>query len=220
MARVHPSRSWSLPLVLAALILTASSACGETAEPDDTQGAAASVTTTVAGDLSEQCKNAHAGHSAMMWNPTMADEMLDAGCGWPYEPFLVELDGGRDSPDIDVEFTPARYADLWTAISTGSVGVCSVGTDVDGTDLPDEARTGRAFGFDYQLGPQGCPDATPTGSLTVSEYGTEAQRDAAAVALAADGTEVFVVGRWVISLGGDTPGIASALEQLGAVAVD
>ena len=230
---MRPSRSWSLLLALVALVVTAS-ACGDdpdpVAEPDAPATSAAAqgsaptddsdpASGAGAGDQSAECANVHAGHSAMMWNPVMADEMLDAECGWPYEPFLVELDGGSDDPDIDVEFAPSRYGDLWDAISE-QVGVCSTGTDLDGTDLPDEALVGRAFGFDYQLGPPGCPGARPTAALTVSEYGTEAQRDAAANALASSGDlEVLVLGRWVLTLDGDAPGVAPALERLGAMAV-
>jgi len=154
----------------------------------------------------------HAGHQAMMWTAQMADEMLDAGCGWPYDPFLVGLDGGEDDPTLDTPFEPRRYSELWSAISSSGLGLCSVATTLTGQDA------GRAFGFDYRLGEPACPGAVPTGSLEVGEYGTEAQRDAAAHSTArdADAERVYVLGRWVIALHGDGARVARALESLGA----
>jgi hypothetical protein len=160
----------------------------------------------------ESCADVHAGHQAMMWTAQMADEMLDAGCGWPYEPFMVALDGGEDDPALDAPFEARRYSELWAAISRSGLGLCSVATEVDET-----GDDGRAFGFDYRLGAPGGPGALPTGSVVVGEYGTEAQRDAAAHSAAgsADAEGVFVLGRWVIALQGDGAQVAPAIAGLG-----
>lgn len=159
--------------------------------------------------LSAACTEVHSGHSAMMWNPTMADEMLDADCGWPYEPFLVDLDGGTDDEALTAPFQATRYDELWSIISASGVGVCSVGTELDGTEQ------GRAFGFTYLLGAPGCPGARSTGALHVGEFGTEAQRDSAAHSSADHGDETFVLGRWVVTLEGDTADVANGLLELG-----
>ena len=181
---------------------TSTTAADGTEQP----GGAAQEPGVPAGD----CADVHAGHSAMMWNPTMADEMLDADCGWPYEPFLVDLEGGTDDPDLTAPFEATRYSELWSAISSSGIGVCSVGTELEGDGV------GRAFGFTYRVAPPGCPDASPKGAVHVAEFGTEAQRDLAAVTAAADGSETFVLGRWVITLEGDTGTLEAALGDLGA----
>lgn len=151
----------------------------------------------------------------MMWNPVMADEMLDADCGWPHEPFLVDLEGGADDPGLTAAFEAVRYADLWTVISESGLGVCSVSTELEGS--PDEV--GRAYGFRYLVAPPGCPQGEHTGALRVSEYGTEAQRDAAGVLAAAGSEAALVLGRVVIQLDGDAVELAPALETLGAQVV-
>lgn len=196
-------------IVLGVVLLAA---CGS----DDGVSGDGATSTAVADSgpaPSADCVDVHAGHSAMMWNPTMADEMLAAGCGWPYEPFLVDLDGGEDDPELDAPFEPVRYSDLWSAITASDVGVCSVGTIRDGDEV------GRAFGFSYSVGPPGCPGAASSGALLVSEFGTEAQRDAAARDAATSGTTTYVLGRWVLELEGDTAEIDGALDAMGAQAV-
>ena len=203
-------------LCVAALVVLAASCGGSDDDADATSTTAADRTEQPDGSAqgsgvpSGDCANVHAGHSAMMWNPTMADEMLDADCGWPYEPFLVDLDGGEDDPALTAPFEATRYSELWTAISSSGIGVCSVGTELEGDGV------GRAFGFTYRVAPPGCPDAKPTGAVHVAEFGTEAQRDLAAHDAAADGTETYVLGRWVISLDGDTGTLDTALDELGA----
>lgn len=199
---MSPGRPIALVVVLMALLM---SACSGSDTVDDAAGEPASD-----GITGADCENIHAGHSAMMWNPTMADEMIDADCGWPYEPFLVSLEGGEDDPDLTAPFEAQRFDQLWSAISASGVGVCSVGTDLEGDQV------GRAFGFTYRVGPPGCPDATSTGALAVAEFGTEAQRDAAAVEQASTGVDTFVLGRWVVSIDGETASLADSLGELGA----
>ncbi len=144
----------------------------------------------------------------MMWNPTMADEMVDAGCGWPYEPFAVSTEGGEDDPELDAPFEVRRYSELWSTITASGLGVCSVGV------LPDE-RPGMAFGFAYMVGPAGCPGAKSTGTIDVGEFGTEAQRDLAAHVAAENGT-AYVLGRWVVTLDGSATELGDTLVELGA----
>ena len=203
-------------LCVAALVVLAASCGGSDGDADATPTTGAGGTEQPDGSAQEpstasgDCADVHAGHSAMMWNPTMADEMLDADCGWPYEPFLVDLDGGTDDPELTAPFEATRYSELWSAISSSGIGVCSVGTELEGDGV------GRAFGFTYRVAPPGCPDASPTGAVHVAEFGTEAQRDLAAVTAAADGAETFVLGRWVITLEGDTGTLGTELGDLGA----
>lgn len=201
-------RGWHLrtPIGLVAIILVLS-ACGS----GEDEGAA--TTSTSPESLSGDCAQVHAGHAVMMWTPGIADEMVTAGCGWPYEPFLVPLDGGTDDPALDTAFEPRSYDELWTAITQAGFGLCSVGTEPNSPDVTP--TDGRAFGFAYEYAAPGCPGAAPTGTLRVSEYGTEAQRDAAANSHPAD-VEALVLGRWVLLLEGDAGGLGENLERLGA----
>lgn len=162
--------------------------------------------------LSGACAEAHEGHATSMWDPTMADEMVDAGCPWPYEPFVpeeAEGDAPADDPSLDAPFEAHRYAEVWTAISSTDVGVCRIAARTDDA-VPD-----RAFGFAYEVGPGGCPDGRPTGAVVVDEFATEGGRDAAA-RRAADAGPALVLGRWAISLEGDADAVGPELEALGA----
>lgn len=164
-------------------------------------------------DLSGPCGDAHEGHATAMWDPTMADEMTDAGCPWPYEPFVPESvdTGGEGSaaPALDAPFEAHHYADVWTAISDSEVGVCQVAARTDGS-VP-----GRSFGFAYEIAPNGCPDGVAVGVIVVDEFATQADRDAAA-RVTADQWPALVLGRWVIGLEGDAEAVRPALEDLGA----
>ncbi len=196
-----------------ALIGSAGAGCSsenETVTNAVTNTATTSTETTTTS-VNSECEETHAGHSAMMWTPVMADEMTEAGCGWPAEPFLVDLGGGRDDPDLSAPFEPRRYDELWDAITASGLALCTVGTAAKS----DRESPGRAFGFDYQLALPGCPNATPTGLLHVDEFGTEAQRDSAARAADSTGTS-FVLGRWVIRLEGEASAVEPKLLEVGA----
>ena len=167
----------------------------------------------VESGLSGPCASLHGGHNMMMWDPTMADEMAELDCGWPYEPFLVSTDGGAEDPAFDAApFEARRYADLWALTTSAGVGVCAVST------LPDAPADGFVFGFSYAVSEPGCPGAEPAGHLVAREYATRAWRDMAAREVT-DG-EAFVLGRWVVSVAADDPAMAAALEtgliELGA----
>ena len=186
-----------------------SSGDGEASLPGPSSSSVPSgPTTTAASAGGAGCDGVHAGHQMKMWNPTMADEMVDAGCGWPYPPFQLEEAAGADSPDLDAPFEPTHYAELWQRISGSGFGTCAVATDLEG------GEPGALFEFTYRIGPPGCPGAAPTGELIVAEYGTEAQRDAAAV-VAGDGSS-FVLGRWNLRLSGDADQLEPALVAMGA----
>jgi hypothetical protein len=76
------------------------------------------------------------------------------------------------------------------------------------------------FGFDYPLEPNACLDNQPTVTLTVSEYATRAQRDAAAHASSANVN--LVLGRWVLKIDGDDADarrLADALTTIDAQAL-
>jgi hypothetical protein len=166
--------------------------------------------------LASLCDSVHAGHNTMSWNPTMADEMTESGCPWPYEPFLVSAEGGEEESAFDAAPFGARmYAEIWSLLARSDVGVCTVGAL---TEPEDEALV---FGFRYSLAAPGCPEATPVFDVMVREYGTRAQRDAAAMA-STDET-VYVLGRWVLSVSDGQVDAASTigegLAELGAVEV-
>ena len=173
----------------------------ETARPRDSQG--------VSGSLDPACHSLHEGHGAMPWTPTSADEMVEAACGWPYEPYLISTEGGQEDPGIDVVFEPRRYQELSDAISETGLGFCSVNT------LPEEAGDGFVFGFRYEAAEPGCPDFTPTLELTAREYVTRARRDEAANAL--EDPEAIVLGRWVLELGGTDE---ARLDELSDVLIE
>lgn len=156
--------------------------------------------------LSDECADLHSGHNAMMWNPAMADEMLDAGCAWPYDPFIPDPTGAdEDGRFDDVPFEGRPYDELWDAIGETGLGVCSIG-------LLPEPQPGEAFGFRYSLAPPGCPDAVATIEMDVREFATRGDRDAAA----ADDGEL-VLGRWAIAVTPTDPAAdadASALTDV------
>lgn len=202
----RPARArWALVAVAAAV-----GALAVACSADEQAGPSPSTTA-----LEGQCAQVHEGHpvhdggAAMMWTPVMADEMLDADCGWPYEPFDPGTAGGSDDPELDAPFEANRYDDLWQMLGSAGMALCSVGSDA-------EPRDGRAFGFVYQVADPGCPEGTPTGSMQVDEYGTEAQRDAAARAASAEQGDTFVMGRWVLVLDGTARELGDELSARGA----
>lgn len=166
-------------------------------------------------DPNDPCSSVHAGHNLMMWDSTMADEMVDAGCGWPYDPFVVDAEGGEEDPALDAApFEPRHYADIWQAI-TPIAATCAV------IAIPEEPGDGFVFGFRYELATDACDeDGAGDVRLDVREMVTRAHRDATAGADDADA--VLVLGRWVLSVTGDGDGVTAVsgvLEDLGAVVV-
>ncbi len=165
--------------------------------------------------LSGDCAAVHEGHDLMGWNPTMADEMLDSGCGWPYPPFEVDEAGGQADPALDEPFEPRPYADLWDVMSAADLGVCTVAS------LPEEPGDGFVFGFRYEGSEPGCATGTGTIDLVAREHVTRAHRDAAANALT-EGS-VFVLGRWSLQVLTDdqteADRLTAQLTELGALAV-
>ena len=194
----------AIVVVGAAIWFVASGDSSDTATPTDGGGARAP------GDsLDPGCESLHEGHAAMAWNPTSADEMVEADCAWPYEPYLISTEGGQEDPAIDVEFEPRLYQELSESIGEIGLGLCSVNT------LPEEAGDGFVFGFRYDAAEPGCPDFTATVELTAREYVTRAHRDAAANDL--DDPEAIALGRWVLVVEGTDQ---ERIDQLTAQLVD
>ena len=165
---------------------------------------AASDDAAAPSPLSDACTELHSGHNAMSWDPTMADEMVAKGCGWPYEPFLSSSDGATQDAALDAApFEPRLYDEIWQVIGRTGLGVCTV------TGLPDPPAEGFAFGFRYAVAPPGCVGADADVDVDVREYGTRAERDTAA--RQAGASEALVLGRWVITL---EPGDGAIAEDL------
>jgi hypothetical protein len=171
---------------------------------------------TTVPELSGACGEAHAGHNLAMWDPTAADEMLDAGCPWPYPPFDDVGEGGTENPNLGATFEARRYSELWDMLQEARIGLCSVGP------LVDAPGDGFTFGFRYTVRRGGCVETTDTVDLVVREYATRAWRDAQAAALAADGV-TLVLGRWAVQVVGadefTVNRLYEGLVELGAVTV-
>ncbi len=177
---------------------------------DTPAGSAAPPTTLVA----DACSAAHAAHNVAMWDPAMADEMLDAGCPWPYEPFVTAIEGGQENPSLAATFEARRYSELWDALQEAGFGVCAVAA------LPEPPAEGFAFGFRYEVRPDGCEGGEQVADLVVREHVTRAWRDARAAELGAEGP-VLVLGRWTLTAEDATEFAANRLFEtlvaLGAV---
>lgn len=153
-------------------------------------------------------------HAMKMFDPTVADALLDSGCPWPYDSSIA-LEGGQEDPSIAAPFEARRYAEVFEVVTSERFGMCAVSA------LSDERVDGFVFGFGLALRPGGCAEGTATVQVDLREYATRGWRDAAARAAA--GEHVLVLGRWVVTVDGpDTAGaerFAALLEPLGAVRV-
>lgn len=200
-------------LVVPSLLADDDSGSDTATESTDT----VATTTTAAPLLEGTCGEVHAGHNAAMWDPTSADEMLDAGCPWPYAPFEVAVDGGTENPNLGALFEARRYSDLWDALQEATIGVCTV------APLADAPADGFTFGFRYTVQAGGCSAGDDTVDLVVREYVTRAWRDTSAATLAATNAPVVVFGRWALYVEGDddftTNRLFETLVGLGAVTV-
>jgi hypothetical protein len=153
-------------------------------------------------------------HSQMaMWNATLADEMVELECPWPWAPELQGLDGGTEDPSIDAPFEPHLYADVFAAIDAERFGTCEV------RSVPQDESVGLVFGFDIGLHAETCADVTPNVTVSLDEFATRAFRDEAANAT----PDALVLGRWLIQVtGSDADAIGrltGVLEDQGAVTV-
>jgi hypothetical protein len=180
---------------------------GDTTIPGGFDHEGSGITT----DAGPEC-DAIGQHSQMaMWNATLADDMVELDCPWPWDPALQELDGGEADPAIDAEFEPNLYSDVFEMIGDEEFGVCEVRA------VPQDDATGLVFGFDVGLRAETCGEGVPDVALSVFEYADRGFRDQAANAI--DGS--LVLGRWVVQVAGDdTDGVerlTAALEDTGAV---
>jgi hypothetical protein len=154
------------------------------------------------GDALPGCDQQQMHATMMMFNPSMADELLTGTCPWPYDATIVTA-GGAEDPSITATFEPHRYQDIFDMFTSMQVGTCSVNR------LADPPTDGFVFGFDIGLRPGGCAEGGATVQLVMREYATRAWRDNAASKAPDD----HVYGRWVIEITGED---AAAVEQLGA----
>jgi hypothetical protein len=173
------------------------------------------------GDVLAGCDAEEYHHTMMMFDPLVADGLLESGCTWPYDA-TIAVGGGEEDPSIGAEFEPRRYAEIFDTIAEGQYGMCAVAS------LADERANGFVFGFRVPLNPAGCADGVSTFDVVIREYVTRAWRDTAASAASAEvvgaGTgNAVVLGRWVVSLIGDDAAavddFAARLIDLGGVAV-
>lgn len=156
-------------------------------------------------------------HSAMaMWNPSLADELLDYGCPFPFDPSSISMEGGAEDRSIQAPFEPTKYQDIFDVIASEQFGVCAVGR------LPEESVAGFVYGFNVLVRAQTCADGDPNVAVTIREYASRAHRDAAANS--ATGRVVHVLGRFVVSIdGADEAGVNrldTAIQTLGADRID
>lgn len=184
------------PMVVAAAVLLAAVGLAVVPSIDLTGDPEVAVVDTTAPTTTvelDACGEAHLAHSEAMWDPSMADEMLDAGCPWPYEPFVTSTEGGTENPNLAAAFEARRYSDLWDALQAADLGVCSVAV------LPEPPGDGVAFGFRYEVRPGGCEGTEQVAELVVREHVTRAWRDAQASEMGALGP-VVVLGRWTLTV--------------------
>jgi hypothetical protein len=199
------------------LLVAPSLLADDAAEPEAGADTTVAPATSTTAPLAGACGEAHAGHNAAMWDPTSADEMLDAGCPWPYPPFETAAEGGTENPNLGAVFEARRYSDLWDALQSASVGVCTV------APLADTPADGFSFGFRYTVRSGSCSAGSDTVDLVVREYVTRAWRDTVAAELAASTPPAMVLGRWAVVVEGDdeftTNRLFEMLVGLGAVTV-
>ncbi len=202
---------------VAGLLMVPSLLADDASDPGAGAGTTAAPTTSTTAPLAGACGEAHAGHNAAMWDPTSADEMLDAECPWPYPPFETAVEGGTENPNLGAVFEARRYSDLWDALQEAKIGVCTI------APLADASADGFTFGFRYTAQAGGCSAGGDTVDLVVREYVTRAWRDSSAATLAATNAPVVVLGRWVVFVEGDdeftTNRLFEVLVGLGAVTV-
>lgn len=154
------------------------------------------------GDALPGCDQAAMHSVMMMFNPTVADGLIDGTCPWPYDA-RIDLSGGAEDASLAAPFEPRRYQELFDLFTSMRYGVCNVST------LPDPIDNGFVFGFGVGLRPEGCGEGGATANVTIREYATRAWRDAASAADPA--VSPMVLGRWAITVDGTD---AAAVEAL------
>lgn len=163
------------------------------------------------GDALPGCDQERMHASMMMFNPVVADELIDGTCPWPYDATIATA-GGMEDPAINVAFEPRRYQELFDLFTTIRYGTCNV------SRLPDPVVGGFVFGFGIGLRPAGCAEGGATVEVSIREYATRAWRDESANALAATDTSSLAMGRWVIELEGtDTAAVERLDTELVAI---
>ena len=168
----------------------------------------------VSTEAGQECDDIGVHSQMAMWNPTLADEMLETGCPWPWDPAFQDISGGTEDDAIDAPFEPRRYSDAFEVVDAQRFGTCQVAAS------PADVETGLVFGFDISMHAESCADVLPNVSLKLHEYASRGFRDAAAN----DTPGAMVLGRWVVQVRGDDTAsvqrLTEAMEGLGAVPVD
>lgn len=177
----------------------------------DADSAAGTVHEHHVGDALPGCDQDQMHAAMMMFNPSVADELLTGTCPWPYDA-TIAIAGGVEDPSIVAAFEPHRYQDLFDLFTSLKYGTCSVST------LADPRVDGFVFGFEVGLRPGGCGQGDVSVQFTIREYVTRAWRDTAASQSVA--TSSHVLGRWVVGIDGSDAGavaqLAAALAALDA----
>jgi hypothetical protein len=162
----------------------------------------------------EGCDQLNFHASMAMWNPALADELLDYSCPFPYEPDLVSMDGGSEDSSLSAAYEPRRYQEIYDIIASEMIGICAI------TRVGEPSVGGFVYGFNNTLRAETCAKNDPNIELATREYASRAHRDEAAHRLAESVGRVLVLGRWVVSLDGDDPDalgrLSTRLEQIGA----
>lgn len=158
-------------------------------------------------------------HSAMaMWNPVLADELLDYECPFPFEPDQVSMEGGTEDPSIAADYEPRRYQEIFDIVAAEQFGMCSVAR------LGEPSVRGFVYGFGTKLRAESCANNDPNVEVIVREYATRAHRDEAANSSVDTPDRTLVLGRWTITLIGDDTAdidrLARRFEAIGASSIE
>lgn len=223
MSSKQPHRLAIATLAACSLVLVAcSGGQGSDADPDQPRSTSSSIVVpTSVTFLSEE---AHANlptepgcdqvafHSTMaMFDPSLADELVELGCPFPYEPTTISMEGGVEDPTIAAPFEPRRYLEVFEILDRLRFGVCTVGR------LNEPSVRGFVYGFTAALQPQSCADSDPSVAVVIREYASRAHRDEAANTERPQRT--LVLGRFIITIAAsadDEDLIAEALRAVGA----
>ncbi len=152
-------------------------------------------------------------HARMaMFNPELADQLLDNDCPYPFDPDAISMEGGEEDPSLAAPYEPRRYLELFDVLTAERIGLCSV------TRLAEESVRGFVYGFGVTAHADSCAASNANLEIAIREYAERAHRDAAANA--AKEQIVQVLGRFTVAIDGDDAAVverlAAAFESIGA----
>jgi hypothetical protein len=153
-------------------------------------------------------------HSTMaMFNPTLADEMLDYDCPFPFDPDSVSMEGGEEDPSIEAPYEARRYQELFDVLAERPYGICAVGR------VNEPSVEGFVYGFTISAKADSCAASDPDLGIAIREYASRAHRDAAANERASGTDAVLVLGRFVITISASPENVEelrTAIAEIGA----